>query len=141
MPKTVLVVDDEERLVSLVKAYLEQAGFRVVTANNGRNALFVARQEKPDLILLDVMMPRISGFETCRRLKENPETQEVPVIFMTALTETEHKITGFEAGAVDYVTKPLQHKEVLARVKTHLMLQRLRLYLGQTASPRRPIPR
>ncbi len=85
----------------------------------------------PDIILLDVLMPGIDGFETCRRLKENETTQEIPVIFMTALTETVDKVKGFEAGAVDYLTKPLQHEEVLARVNAHLTIRKFQQQLQE----------
>ena len=98
---------------------------------DGEKALELARQFPPDLILLDVMMPGIDGFETCRRFKEDEETRHVPVIFMTALAETADKIKGFQAGAVDYITKPLQHEEVMARVNAHLSLQHLQNQLRQ----------
>src|SRR5258706_11399872 len=103
MAKTVLVVDDEERLTSLVKTYLEQAGFRAVTARNGREALFLARQEKPDLIILDVMMPEMDGLEFIRQHRKERET---PIILLTAKVEDTDKLAGLEIGGDAYVTKP-----------------------------------
>ncbi|MBK8900519.1 MAG: response regulator transcription factor [Anaerolineaceae bacterium] len=117
MSKTVLVVDDEARLVNLVKAYLEQGGFRVVTAKNGRDALFVARQEKPDLILLDIMMPEMDGHEFMRVHRQERQT---PIILLTAKVEEDDKIIGLELGADDYVTKPFSPRELLARVRSVL---------------------
>ena len=117
MAKTILVVDDEERLVSLVKAYLEQGGFRVVTAKDGRNALFIARQEKPDLILLDVMMPEMDGHEFMRLHRQERNT---PIILLTAKIEEDDKVIGLELGADDYVTKPFSPRELLARVRAVL---------------------
>lgn len=114
MTKTVLVVDDEARLVNLVKAYLEQSGFRVVTAKNGRDALFVARQEKPDLILLDIMMPEMDGREFLRIHRQERPT---PIILLTARVEEDDKIIGLELGADDYITKPFSPRELLARVR------------------------
>lgn len=117
MSKTVLVVDDEERLVSLVKAYLVQEGFRVVTANNGRSALFVARQEKPDLIVLDIMMPEMDGYEF---LRLNQKERNTPVILLTARIEETDKVLGLELGADDYITKPFSPRELTARVRAVL---------------------
>ncbi|MBI3177311.1 MAG: response regulator transcription factor [Chloroflexi bacterium] len=117
MSKTVLVVDDEERLTSLVKTYLEQVGFRAVTARNGREALFVARQEKPDLIVLDLMMPEMDGYEFLRLHRKERET---PVILLTAKVEDADKILGLELGADDYVTKPFSPRELVARVRAVL---------------------
>ncbi len=117
MAKTVLVVDDEERLLALVKAYLEQGGFRVVTAKNGRDALFLSRQEKPDLILLDVMMPEMDGHEFMRVYQKE---QDVPIILLTARVEEDDKIIGLELGADDYITKPFSPRELLARVRAVL---------------------
>lgn len=117
MSKTVLVVDDEARLVNLVKAYLEQGGFRVVTARNGREALFIARQEKPDLILLDIMMPEMDGHEFMRVHRQERQT---PIILLTAKVEEDDRIIGLELGADDYVTKPFSQRELLARVRAVL---------------------
>jgi signal transduction histidine kinase len=126
---TILLVDDTPTNLDVLFHYLDNFGFEVFVAINGEDALQQAEHALPDLILLDVMMPGIDGFEVCRRLKESPTTRHIPVIFMTALSSTTDKLRGFEVGAVDYVTKPLQYKEVLARVTTHLTLQRLQVDL------------
>ena len=117
MSKTILVVDDEERLTSLVKAYLTQEGFRVVTARNGREALFIARQEKPDLIVLDLMMPEMDGYEFMRLHRKERET---PILLLTARVEDSDKVLGLELGADDYVTKPFSPRELTARVRAVL---------------------
>ena len=117
---TILVVDDTEANRTIVSSFLKHSGFEVMLAENGRLALQSIQNQLPDLILLDVMMPEIDGFETCRQLKANKATQEVPVIFMTALAATEDKLKGFNAGAVDYITRPLSQRELLARITTHL---------------------
>jgi two-component system, OmpR family, alkaline phosphatase synthesis response regulator PhoP len=117
MAKTILVVDDEARLVSLVKAYLTEAGFRVVTAGNGREALFIARQEKPDLIILDLMMPEMDGYDFLRLHRKE---QDTPVIMLTARLEETDKVLGLELGADDYVTKPFSPRELAARVRAVL---------------------
>jgi DNA-binding NtrC family response regulator len=120
---TVLVVDDDAASLSALFECLRRASYRVLVAQDGTSALERAEKGKPALILLDVMMPDIDGFETCRRLKSNPSTADVPVLFLTALSDTNEKVKGFEAGAVDYLTKPFQWEEVLARVRTHLRLR------------------
>ncbi len=125
----VLVVDDTPTNVSLLLEVLGREGFKVLVARDGDSALEQAQYARPSLILLDVMMPGMDGFETCRRLKANPGTAEIPVIFMTALGDLEDKVKGFSAGGADYVVKPFQHEEVLARVRTHLSLRQLRLEL------------
>jgi len=117
MTKTILVVDDEQRLVSVVKAYLEQEGYRVVTALNGREAIHVARQEKPDLIILDIMMPEMDGYEFLRLHRKERET---PVIMLTARVADDEKVIGLELGADDYVTKPFKPRELVARVRAVL---------------------
>lgn len=121
---TILIVDDHPDNLKVLMDYLVQADFNVLLATGGPAALQQVQQLPPDLILLDIMMPEMDGFETCRRLKALPEIQEIPIVFMTALSDLTHKINGFEAGAVDYVTKPLQQEEVLMRVNTHLTMQR-----------------
>lgn len=119
---TVLIVDDNPANLGVLSDTLDQAGLEVWVARSGKMALERVEYALPNLILLDVMMPGIDGFETCRQLKVNPETKDVPVIFMTALSDTENKVEGFQLGAVDYITKPFQQEEVLARVKLHLKL-------------------
>ena len=126
---TLLIVDDMPDNVAVLFDHLSQSGFKVLVAESGESALPQARYAQPDLLLLDVMMPGIDGFEVCRRLKRHPETRDIPIIFMTALTETDDKVRAFTAGAVDYITKPFQHEEVLARVTTHLTLRRLQAEL------------
>jgi DNA-binding response OmpR family regulator len=115
--KTILVVDDEMRLISVVEAYLEQEGFKVVKASNGREALFVAREEKPDLIILDVMMPEMDGYEFMRHHRKEKET---PIILLTAKVEDDDKVIGLELGADDYITKPFRPRELIARVRAVL---------------------
>ena len=117
MAKTILVVDDEQRLVSVVKAYLEQDGFRVVTASNGREAIHVARHEKPDLIILDIMMPEMDGYDFLRVHRKERET---PIIMLTAKVADDEKVIGLELGADDYVTKPFKPRELIARVRAVL---------------------
>jgi len=124
-PATILIVADETTNLATLSAYLEAAGFEVLAAQDGASGLSIVERARPDLILLDVLMPGLDGFETCRRLKAAEGIQDIPVIFMTALTETADKVTGFEVGGVDYVTKPFQVEELLARVKTHLALRQL----------------
>ncbi|MCB0194781.1 MAG: response regulator [Anaerolineae bacterium] len=122
---TILIVDDNRDNLAVLSFYLNTYGFRVLVARNGESALQKALYVKPDIILLDILMPGIDGFETCQRLKENRHTRDIPVIFMTALTEASDKVRGFQVGGVDYITKPLQHEEVLARVRTHLSIRDL----------------
>ncbi|MGD2059167.1 MAG: response regulator transcription factor [Anaerolineales bacterium] len=117
MAKTILVVDDEKRLVSVVEAYLEQEGYRVVKAYNGREALHVARAEKPDLIILDVMMPEMDGLEFMHHHRKENDT---PIILLTAKVESDDRVIGLELGADDYVTKPFRPRELLARIKAVL---------------------
>ena len=124
-PYLIMIVDDNPNNIRVVFNFLKESDFRVLVSTGGEDALRKLEEVTPDLILLDVMMPGIDGFEVCRRLKENRATREIPVIFMTALAETEHKVQGFALGAVDYVTKPLQHEEVLSRVRLHLQLHEL----------------
>lgn len=127
---TILIIDDDSTNLDMLLSYLEGYGFRLIVALNGEIGVKKAQIEKPNLILLDVMMPGIDGFETCRRLKADDKTKEIPVIFMTVLDSHHNKIRGFDVGAVDYVTKPIYHKEVLARISTHLGLQNLMLKLN-----------
>jgi len=120
---TVLIVDDTPANLAVIVETLEGQCFRVVVAERGEEALQRADYVQPDLILLDVMMPDLNGFEICRRLKGQPGTRDIPVIFMTSLTSIADKVTGFAAGGVDYVTKPLHVEEVRSRVNTHLSLR------------------
>jgi len=117
MSRTVLVVDDKANVRTLLREYLTEQGFRVVTAENGRIALFTARQEKPDLILLDIMMPEMDGTEFIRVYRKESDT---PIILLTARLDESDKVVGLELGADDYVTKPFGMREVLARIHTVL---------------------
>ena len=119
---TVLIVDDTPANIGIISSSLENSGYRVLAAQDGEEGLQRAAFAQPDLILLDVMMPLMDGFEVCRRLKKQENTRDIPVIFMTARAEIEDKVNGFKAGAVDYVTKPLQIDEVISRVGTQLSL-------------------
>ena len=128
---TLLIVDDNPTNLGVVVDYLEDSGLTILVSQDGESAITRAQFARPHLILLDVMMPGIDGFETCRRLKADPQTRDIPVIFMTALANTEDKVKGFEVGGVDYVTKPIQHEEVLVRVKTHLQIYDLNRQLEE----------
>ncbi len=128
---TVLVVDDEPANLSVLFEYLRQANFRVLIAEDGASALERIERFPPDMILLDVKLPDIDGFELCRRLKEHQVTQNTPIIFMTVMAETADKVKGFAMGAVDYITKPLQVEEVIARVEKHLTIHSLRKQLEE----------
>lgn len=122
---TIFVVDDNPVNLQLLFKFLKGSGFKVLIAKNGKAALEKLENTTPDLILLDVAMPEISGFEVCRRLKANPKTQEIPIVFITALTDIENKIYGLTLGAVDFICKPFQHEEILSRVRLHLKLSYL----------------
>jgi signal transduction histidine kinase len=127
----VLVVDDNPNTLSLLFDALEEAQFKVLIAEDGKSVLKRIKYLKPDIILLDVMMPEMDGFETCQHLKANEYSKNIPIIFMTALTETVDKVKGFQIGAVDYITKPIQIDEVLVRLKTHLTIHNLQNQLIQ----------
>lgn len=120
---TILVVDDTPTNLQVLFDVLSEQGYRVAIAKNGETALQRVQSSEPNLILLDVMMPGIDGFETCQRLKANPATRDIPVIFMTALSDSVDQVKGLSLGAVDYITKPIQHEEVLARIRVHLQLR------------------
>ena len=128
---TILVVDDNHLNVQILIESLTKAGYDTLAEMSGEQALHCLEQYQPDLILLDLEMPGIDGFETCRRIKQHTETKEIPVIFIMTFATEENKIRGFEAGAVDYIAKPFQVKEVLARVETHLTLRRTQKELQQ----------
>jgi signal transduction histidine kinase len=119
---TLLIVDDISANLSILSDFLGESGFKVLVAQDGHRALKKAEHVHPDLILLDVMMPGMDGFETCRQLKSQPNTKDIPIIFMTALADTVDKVKGFALGASDYITKPIQQEEVLARVRAHLQI-------------------
>src|SRR6266850_1121021 len=126
-PVSILVVDDTLTNIKLLLDLLGREGYRVLVARNGESGLEQARYARPTVILLDVMMPGMDGLETCRRLKADPTLKDVPIIFMTALGDLEDKVKGFSAGGADYIVKPFQNEEVLARVRTHVQLRQLQI--------------
>jgi PAS domain S-box-containing protein len=128
---TILIVDDTPANLGVLFDFLAEAGFKVLIAQGGKSALQKVEHTAPDLILLDIVMPDIDGFETCQRLKAKDATKDIPIIFMTALSETVDKVKGLQLGAVDYITKPLQHEEVLARITLHLDLRSLNRQLQE----------
>jgi signal transduction histidine kinase len=128
---SILIVDDTPTNLKVLFTLLNQSGFKVSIAKSGESALEKVKEVLPDLILLDVMMPGIDGFETCRRLKADPRTKDIPVIFMTVLSEVVDKVKGLNLGAVDYITKPIEQDEVLARINVHLELRKAQLRLVQ----------
>ncbi|MFT5366043.1 MAG: DNA-binding response OmpR family regulator [Candidatus Latescibacterota bacterium] len=132
----ILIVDDTVKNIQVLGTILKQEGYQLNVAQNGKQALDVVGKIKPDLILLDVMMPEMDGFEACTHLKANPETADIPVIFLTAKIETEDIIKGFDLGAIDYVTKPFNPTELLKRVDTHLSLYHLRRRLEELVAER-----
>lgn len=123
--EVVLVVDDSPEALSLINDALEAANINVLLALEGQQALTIAKRMRPDMILLDAIMPRMNGFETCKRLKEDPDLAGIPVIFMTGLTDTTDIVRGLEAGGVDYLTKPIRPDELLARMRVHLTNARI----------------
>ena len=129
---TILIVDDMPDNLQILQDRLESVGYSTAIVTNGKACLEVAQGTHPDLILLDIQMPEMDGFETCRRLKQDPATQAIPVIFVTARQDTEAVVQGFRAGGVDYITKPYQGAEVLARVETHLRIDRLTRQLAES---------
>jgi signal transduction histidine kinase len=135
-PPHILLVDDTPTNLKVLAEALQGQGWKTLMAADGESAIEQVAYRRPDLILLDVMMPGIDGFETCRRLKADPTTQDIPIIFMTALSDTLDKVRGLELGAVDYITKPFQQEEVIARTKLHLRLSQLTQRLEQEVADR-----
>ena len=127
----ILIIDDTPASLSVMQRELETAGFDVLVATDGALGLSIATRAVPDLILLDVLMPDLDGFEICRRLKAEPATKDIPVLFLTVLGETRNIVKGYEVGGVDYVVKPFQEEELLARVRAHLEIARLAQALTQ----------
>lgn len=127
----ILAVDDTPASLKLLTDLLKLEGYRVHSAINGETALKLATTHPPDIVLLDIRMPVMDGYEVCRRLKANPATQNIPIIFVSAASETEDKVHGFELGAIDFITKPYQRNELFARVRTHLELNRLNHHLEE----------
>ena len=130
MSERILIVDDTPANIQMLMAILKEHGYQLSAATNGRQALEVIERVRPDLVLMDVLMPEMDGYEACRQLKASPAWRDLPIIFLTAKTDTADVVRGFELGAVDYVGKPFNAHELLARVSTHLTLQRLRLQMA-----------
>ncbi len=130
----ILVVDDNPQNLELIRAYLEDVDCETVAAADGIEALDIIAENKPDLVLLDVMMPKMSGFEVCRRLKSNPETENIPVIMVTALNEFGDIERGIDSGTDDFVSKPVNRLELLTRVRTMLKLKHLSDTLQRTVA-------
>ena len=131
---TILIADDTEQNVELLQAYLDELGCRVVTAADGQETLDRVAEAKPDLILLDIMMPRLSGFEVCRKLKGNPATRDIPICMITALTEEGDIEKAVDAGTDDFLSKPINKWELLTRVRSLLRVRHLQSELERTLS-------
>lgn len=134
---TLLIVDDVPENISVLYSLFLNLDFKVLVAQDGEEAIQRVEYAKPDLILLDIMMPGLTGFDVCQILKAKPETRQIPIIFMTAFTDITDKVKGFSFGAVDYITKPFQYEEVLSRVTTHLHLRKLQQQLEQEVTIRK----
>lgn len=130
-PATILVVDDTPANLRLLSSILSGAGYQVRPARNGQIALTAAQSDPPDLVLLDIMMPGMDGFEVCQHLKADPKTEHIPIIFISALDDIQGKVKSFELGAVDYITKPFQAEEILARVNSHVTIHQLQKSLRE----------
>ncbi|MFA5117341.1 MAG: response regulator transcription factor [Candidatus Omnitrophota bacterium] len=117
LKRKILIVEDEKEIIKLIAFHMTIAGYDVVSANNGIEALEICNTQNPALIILDIMLPRIDGWEVCRRLKHNPQTRHIPIIILSALSEIEDKLKGFDLGTDDYVTKPFSPRELVVRVK------------------------
>ncbi|MCI5146188.1 MAG: response regulator [Candidatus Electrothrix sp. AR3] len=128
---SILVVDDQPTNLKVLLSFLQAHNFQIHIADSGLRALNILTKICPDIILLDVMMPELDGFATCKRIKKNKNLTGIPIVFMTALDSVEDKVAGFAAGGVDYITKPFQQVEVLARIKNHIMLRKREIELEQ----------
>ncbi len=128
----IMIIDDEAEHTDFLKELLDQFGFNLVVASKGEEAIRLLEKFLPDIILLDVLMPEMDGFEVCRRIKENKRTRDIPILFMTAMTDPVNKVTGLELGGADYITKPFRKEEVLARLKIHFVMRQLHLQLQET---------
>jgi len=124
-PNSILLVDDQPENLQPIVYYLEQYKYKIFVSLSGESAMGILQQVIPDLILLDIMMPGINGYETCRRIKADPKLSDIPVLFMSAVTDIPNKVKGFEVGCQDYITKPIEHEELLARVKTHIQMRHM----------------
>jgi len=129
---TILIADDNAQNVELLEVYLAEVDCEILTAYDGEETLRVVRERKPDLVLLDVMMPRVSGFEVCRQLRENPETRDILILMITALNEASDFERGVQAGTDDFLTKPVNKVELLCRVKSLLRVRHLKHQLDRT---------
>ena len=133
IPAKILIVDDNEQNVELLQAYMEEIeGTEISTATDGVQALHTVSEARPDLILLDVMMPNMSGFEVCKQLKGDPTTRDIPIIMVTALNESSDYERGMESGADDFLTRPFDRVEFMARVRSLLRMGRMRREFGQS---------
>jgi PleD family two-component response regulator len=128
----ILIVDDTVSVINMIKTALSNESYQILIATSGENAIKSAKIAQPDLILLDILMPEMDGYEACRRLKSDEETKDIPVLFMSALTEVFDKVKAFNLGAVDYVTKPLNVEELQARVHTQVKLSKMQRKLKDT---------
>ena len=127
----ILIVDDTEANIRLLSHVLRGEGFQPIVAFNGSDAIDLIESREPDLVLLDIMMPDMTGIEVCTEIKQKDKLKDIPIIFLSALSETSDKVEGFRAGGVDYITKPFQKDEVLARIRTHLLLSKLQKPLNK----------
>jgi len=125
-PITILVVDDNQENLKVVSNFLKDKGYQIALALNGESALKVLENYKTDLILLDIMMPGMDGFEVCQQIKEKEKLKDIPIIFLTAKVDTDDIVKGFQLGGVDYITKPFRKEELYARVNNHIQLKRIR---------------
>jgi DNA-binding response OmpR family regulator len=125
----ILVVDDNQENLKVISSFLKEKQYRIALATDGESAIKILENNKIDLILLDIMMPGMDGFEVCQILKEKQETKDIPVIFLTARTETDDIVKGFQIGGVDYITKPFRKEELYARVQNHIQLKLVRDFL------------
>lgn len=123
---SILIVDDVEDNIEILGDLLTFDGYNVQTARSGESALKLVQESRPDLILLDILMPGMDGFEVCKRLKSDAKTSDIPVVFVSSMTDIESKVKGFKSGGVDYINKPFQHAEILVRINTHITMLRLR---------------
>lgn len=130
-PANILIVDDEDDNLEILGDLLTFDGYTVQIAKDGETALKRVQESRPDLILLDILMPGIDGFEVCTRLKADELTKDIPVIFVSSMTDIDSKVKGFKVGGVDYINKPFQHAEIVVRVNTHITMLRLRKYLEE----------
>lgn len=125
----ILAVDDNQENLRVVSNYLKEKKYKIALAMDGKSALSILESTKIDLILLDIMMPGMDGFEVCRQIKALPSMKDIPIIFLTAKNDTEDVVKGFQLGGVDYITKPFRHEELFARVNTHVQLKIMRDFL------------